>query len=81
MHGGRYRRFVIRSNPTMPSAFDGYLPEGRHPAILKECPKHTRHCKVCGDEMIWIPLTNRWGQTYRWRAWCREHGHATRDGG
>lgn len=45
---------------------------------MKPCPTHKRLCKVCGDEMIWLPLSNVWGVVYRWRAWCREHGFATR---
>ena len=45
-----------------------------------DCPTHKRFCKVCGDEMIWLPLKNRWGVVYRWRAWCHEHGHAKREG-
>lgn len=46
--------------------------------VLKECPTHTRRCQECGQEMIWLPLINVWGQVYRWRAWCQEHGHAKR---
>jgi hypothetical protein len=34
--------------------------------------------KICGDEMIWLPLKNVWSVVYRWRAWCREHGFAKR---
>jgi hypothetical protein len=46
--------------------------------LLKECPTHTRHCAECGAEMIWLPMTDKFGQTYRWRAWCYRHGFARR---
>ena len=41
-------------------------------------PEHVRHCKTCGDEMIWLPMKNVFGVLYRWRAWCRSCGFATR---
>lgn len=64
--------------------YDSRRPKGVHrelemtKQILKSCPTHTRMCKICGQEMIWLSLVNIWSQVYRWRAWCYEHGHATR---
>lgn len=43
-----------------------------------DAPTHKRHCRFCGDEMIWLPLKNVWGVVYRWRAWCRVHGFSKR---
>lgn len=60
-----------------PQSFDGKRVRYVNGLVI-EAPKKVRRCQVCGDEMIWLPLSNRWGVLYRWRAWCREHGYARR---
>lgn len=42
-------------------------------------PNRKRQCQICGDEMIWLPLIDRFGRLYRWRAHCDDHGFARRE--
>lgn len=46
--------------------------------LVPERPRKIRKCPTCGEAMQWLPLTDRFGRLYRWRAFCHAHGYAKR---
>lgn len=58
------------------------LNKGMEPMAVLVPPTKVRICPTCGDEMVWLPMVDRFGLLYRWRAWCREClSHAKRKNG